>query len=311
MSDPLAKERARRQKNVRKRARSRGRSARLIRRRGRSERISTSVPTLPRTLAGTLALSYIPKTLLSPFLKDIFNKESPPETSTYPVASAGDRQHRLQGPLFTPLPHPPPSSTSLSCSSSVFRTSPLAPSPFIRSLSHLLFSKEREKEKPAAALPMGKRRGSRFKSRIFRGRKAVRLLKAEQEKKARRSRSFSSSLLLPSRGGGRERKGWMKKRRSRLRVDATRGSRPRRGTEREVLITRRARSRETHLSAKLRQEIPAFIPHLEIQASYSRTLSQDSPCTDFVQSFFFSLFLYDVLRLISVLVTILKALNVE
>lgn len=47
--------------------------------------------------------------------------------------------------------------------------------------------RRREKEKrkrPDAALPTGKRRGSRFKSRIFRGRKAAWLLKASKKKRA-------------------------------------------------------------------------------------------------------------------------------
>lgn len=133
------------------------RSARLIRRRGRSGRISTSVP-------DSLAPSHYPtprrtlplSSLLPLFLKDIFNKESRLRPRLIRRFS-----RRWIPTTPTPLFNPPPPPRVLS----LF---PLSPRRrwHPRRLSVLSF-REGEKEKPAAALPTGKRRGSRFKSRIF------------------------------------------------------------------------------------------------------------------------------------------------
>ena len=102
----------------------------------------------------------------------------------------------------------------------------------VYSFSQLPVLFKREKEKSAAAVPMGKRRGSRFKSRIFRRRKAARLLKASKKKNAPFAILFKLAPFSIS-WGDREAPFA-----SSCQRDAG-GMRSRRRVEREVLITRR------------------------------------------------------------------------
>lgn len=257
----VSEERAKRQKRMRKRVRSRGHFARLI----QPREIRKNFNFCSDSLAETLVLSYI---LPSPFLH-------PPSLSSFlshcfwktfliknpvrdldlsvgsaerqiPTASVGSEGHPsiplvLLLPFFlTILP------TLYMPSVGIFAVYPLS-----SSTHSSIFSKERKKEEPAAALPTGKRRGSRFKSRIFRGRKATRLLKANKKRNAPLARSF---FYFEER--------W----RSflRLHVDATEMYPWRRE---KYSLNHSSRSRETHLSAKLQQEIPAFISLLDIHVS--------------------------------------------
>lgn len=136
----------------------------------------------PDSLAPSRELSHYPTSRrpfsppFSPCFWKTFLIKNPAWDLDLSVASAGGRQHQLQGPLFIPRPS---SSHDFFLCSARRRWHPRRLS--ILSATHS--SRKREKEKPAAALPMGKRRGSRFKSRIFRGRKAARLLKANKKKK--------------------------------------------------------------------------------------------------------------------------------
>lgn len=197
----VGKRGARRQKNARKRARSRGRSARLIRRRGRSERISTSVPTPSHPRGNSRIILHLEDpfllSLLSLFLKDIFNKESRLKTSTYPSLQP-KVDNTDPGVLSS---QPPPSSLVFFPSSNLpmLCTSPLAPSPFIRSPPPTLLER-RKKRKPAAALLRWRNDADRDLKAAFSAEEKPGCLKRAR-RKTRRSRSFSSSLLLPLRGG--------------------------------------------------------------------------------------------------------------
>lgn len=259
----INEERAKRQKRTRKGVRSRGHFARLIQPREIrknfnfcSDSLALSrkplriilypppppPPSPPFPLLRSLSLSVSFSFPL--FLKDIFNKESrlrsrlirwfSRETDTYSIGRlwrslfdtpsyffpsffSHNSFYPLHAAVGTFTVYPPPSSTHSS-----------------------IFSKEREGEKPAAALPTGKRRGSRFKSRIFRGRKAARLLKENKKKNA------PLAILFLFRGE-------MKKLSSSPRWRDGDGDAFVKERERQSLNHSSSRSRETHLSAKLRR----------------------------------------------------------
>lgn len=196
---------------MRKRARSRGHFARLI----QPREIRKNFNFCSDSLAETPVLSYIfPSPLLRPsplsslsfplFLKDIFNKESRPRSRLIrwfnerqiPTASAGS-EGRPSIPLVFLLPSSP---TTLPTLHMPLLENLRSVYPLPSSIHSSIFSRERKREGPAAALPTGKRRGSRFKSRIFRGRKAARLLKASKKKNAPLAILFKLLLFL-LRGG--------------------------------------------------------------------------------------------------------------
>lgn len=222
------------------------------------------------SLAETPVLSYIfPSPLLHPpplsslsfplFLKDIFNKESRPRSRLIrwfserqiPTASAGFEGHPSI-PLVFLLPSSPTTLPILHM--------PLLEPSLRLSLRPSILPSSRKKEKERNQLLLFQRANDAdrdLKAAFSAEEKRPDCLKRAR-RKTRLSRSSSSCSFSYIEEG---RRSFL-----RLRVDATEMY-PRRREREKHSLNHSSRFRETHLSAKLRQEIPAFISLLDIHVS--------------------------------------------